>query len=805
MSATHLTATLDASAPARTAICLHCGDDCGTSPVVTGRGAFCCAGCSAVHDLIESHGLAGFYACEVPAGISQRRRTAHQADYSVLDDTVAASRLIEWRRDGHTCAQFSVPTMHCASCVWLLEQLWRVVPGVERSEVDMLHRRVQVEFDDQSTSLRHIAERLSALGYPPVVDAEHAVGDLPVSRRALYLRIAVAGFAFGNVMLFSIPRYLNGAPLDPSFQRLFNTLNLVFALPVLLYSAAPYFESAWQAARARVMTLDVPVALGLAVLFSRSIADITSGKGEGFFDSFSGLVFFLLIGRLFQQKTFEQIAFDRTVRSFLPLSIRVQRGDATTLTPIDQVVVDDELLVRPQEVVPADAILLDRTGTLDYAFTTGESVPVNVAAGDPVAAGGRVLDRALRLRVVRPVSHSRLAALWNNPAFSHSRPYWLAEVSARFGWWFTLAALFLAFAGAAWWWPDAAKAASVATAVLIIACPCALTLAAPITLGTAMGALGRAGCYLKHPAVILDLSRVNAVAFDKTGTLTVSGADAAAECEEMSIRDRDLVSRLAAESVHPVSRALAGRGPITGTVANVREIAGLGVAAEIDGHQVALGSAAFIGRQIGRPLAARRHGTWAAVDGALAGWIEIDDRRRPGIDATVRALSNHVDTVLLSGDQVGEASAWASLFGRRLRFGMSPEDKLAEVHERQARGQRVLMVGDGLNDAGALHAADVGMAVSDDTACLVPSCDAVVRGDHVVDLPAILAYARRARGVIVLCFAISIVYNVLGLSLALAGRLTPLATAILMPISSLTVVGLSVGLMRRAFRPQVPA
>jgi Cu+-exporting ATPase len=800
MSATHATATLDSPAPARAATCLHCGDDCTTSPVTTPRGSFCCAGCAAVYELIASHGLSAFYTCDVPAGVSQRPRASRHTGYAVLADPLVAERLIEWRRDGHARAEFSVPAMHCASCVWLLEQLWRVVPGVTRSEVDLLRRRVQVQFNEKETSIRQIAEHLSALGYPPVIDAEHAVGDVPAARRTLYLRIGLAGFAFGNVMLFSIPRYVNGGPLEPSFQRLFNTLNLVFALPVLLYSAAPYFQSAWQAIRARAMTLDIPVALGLAVLFGRSVVDISSGRGEGFLDSFSGLVFFLLIGRLFQQKAFEQVAFDRTVRSFLPLSIRVAHGDTTELTPVEQVGVDDELVVRPQEVVPADSVLLDPAGTLDYAFATGESVPVSVAAGDAVAAGGRVLHKAIRVRVVRPVSQSRLVSLWNDPVFAWRKPYWLADLSGRFGWWFTVLAILLAAIGAAWWWPDAGRAASVATAVLIIACPCALTLAAPITLGTAMGALGRAGCFVKHPAVVLDLSRIDLVAFDKTGTLTTSGADGVAECDDMSFRDRKLVSRLAAESVHPVSRALAGRGPVVGSISDVQEVVGRGLTGKVDGHRVALGSAGFISAEVGRPLDARDRRTWAAVDGAIAGWIELDESRRQGIDTAMAALNARVDTMMLSGDHAADSGAWAPLFGSQLRFGMAPEDKLAEVHRREAAGQRVLMVGDGLNDAGALRAATVGMAVSDDTACLVPACDAVLRGDRVVDLPAILAYARRARRVIVLCFAVSIVYNVLGLSLALAGRLTPLSTAILMPISSLTVVGLSVGLIRNAFR-----
>ncbi len=317
----------------------------------------------------------------------------------------------------------------------------------------------------------------------------------------------------------------------------------------------------------RAITLDVPVAMGLAVLFLRSLWDIASGSGEGFLDSFAGLVFFLLIGRLFQQAAFDRIAFDRTVRSFLPLSVRLVTGDTMTMRRIEDLAPGDVIVVRPQEVVPADAVVLTGRGHVDMAFVTGEQHPVSLQAGDAVSAGGRVVGEALRLEVVRRVSHSRLAELWNNPVFEHRPPHWITTVSARFGHWFTIGAVVLAALGFYAWWPDVRMATQVATAVLIIACPCALTLAAPITLGTALGRLGAAGVYLKQGAVALDLSRIDAVAFDKTGTLTTAEATAVADLHGLDEADWARVRRLAAESVHPVSRALAGRGPVAGTVA----------------------------------------------------------------------------------------------------------------------------------------------------------------------------------------------------------------------------------------------
>lgn len=794
---TATSSTLDC-APARPdapARCRHCGDPCADQSVATSAGPFCCSGCASVFTLLQEHGLTQFYACDPQAGLSQRQ--AAQRDrgrFAVLDDEAVAARFIDAHDGTFAHATFSVPSLHCASCLWLLEQLWRFDEGIGRSEADLVRRTVRVSFRPDRTTLRAVAERLASLGYEPVVDGEKRAGRMPAARRDLYLKLGLAGFAVGNMMLFSIPRYANGAPLDPVFQRLFDALNVSFAIPVLLYSASDFFRAAWHALRMRAVTLDVPVAMGLAVLFLRSIWDIASGTGEGFLDSFAGLVFFLLIGRLFQQVAFDRIAFDRTVRSFLPLSVRVVTGDTMTMRRIEELEPGDVIVVRPQEVVPADARLLDAAGRLDLAFVTGEQEPVSISAGDLVGAGGRVVGEALRLEVRRRVSHSRLAELWNHPVFAQRPSHWMTTMSATFGQWFTVGAVVLAVLGFHAWWPDVRMAASVATAVLIIACPCALTLAAPITLGTALGKLGEAGVYLKHGAVTLDLSRVDAVAFDKTGTLTTAEAAEAVDLQGLSDLEWSLVRRLAAESIHPVSRALAGRAPVHGAVSAVDEVAGQGVRGVVEGREVRLGTAAFVTGAVhtGSDGSGR---TYASVAGRV-GSFRLETPERAGMTGVATEVAATHEAWLLSGDHDAEAPRWHPAFGDRMRFRQGPEDKLAVVRERQAAGRHVLMVGDGLNDAGALAAADVGLAVSDDTACLVPACDAVIRGDRLALLPEVLRYARRARHAILLSFWVSVLYNVLGLWLALTGQLTPLATAILMPVSSMTVVGVGVGVMR---------
>jgi Cu+-exporting ATPase len=359
------------------------------------------------------------------------------------------------------------------------------------------------------------------------------------------------------------------------------------------------------------------------------------------------------------------------------------------------------------------------------------------------------------------------------------------------------------------WWPDAAAAASVATAVLIIACPCALTLAAPITLGTAMGQLGGRGFYLKHPAVAFDLSRVDLIVFDKTGTLTGGAERSVDEASPLSRRAWALVRTLASHSLHPVSRGIAAISTVDTTpyhivtLTDVVEVPGEGIAGVINGVDVAIGGADFAGRPDDKLV--EETGRTFVRAGNERGWVRLSPAIRPGAETAARALSKSHEVCLLSGDHDGERARWAGVFGTNMRFRQTPQDKLAYVTEARAAGRHVLMIGDGLNDAGALAAADVGITVSDETACIVPACDAVISGTRLDDLPAFIAYAMRARTVVFVCILISVVYNVLGLTLALRGSLTPLASAILMPVSSLTIVALSSGAMRWSARRGLPS
>jgi len=681
--------------------------------------------------------------------------------------------------------------------MWLLDRLHEFDPGILVSTADMSRRQVAVRIHPQFTTVRNVAELLARLGYPPVIRAEsshHEDQQRQQERRSLYLRMGVAGFAAGNIMLFGISKYLAGGELPPSLVLLFNILSITLATPVVVFSASPWWRSAWGAVSHRRINLDVPVALGIAAIFVRSVVDIILGTGDGYLDSFAGLVFFLLIGRLFQTKAYDSISFDRTYRSFFPMYVRRERHSAVTTVPIDDIVPGDTMIIRHGEVIAADCVVLGNGGYVDYSFVTGESAPIECSEGTFVYAGARVLGRALRCTATAGAARSYLATLWERSGTSVPRTS-LLRLSDRFAAAFTTLAVTIAVGGAALYLPDVGRSLDVFTAVLIIACPCALTLAAPITLGTAMGQLGLRKIWLKNTATVVQLAGVDAVVFDKTGTLTRGDLVLTRHGDPLPYDVELAIRRVAASSSHPVSRALAAdmSEPADDVEEGQQAIRG-----HAHGYDVVLGSADALRREgyttDDVPFAI----VHAAVNGEYVGCWTAQSAVRAGMDVSVHRLrSDGIVTMLASGDTDREAELFSSAFTRsEMIFSASPDTKQHLVSKLRADGHRVLMMGDGLNDALAMSAADVAVAVTDATATLVPACDVIVDGNSAHHIDKVIRYSQMMKKFIFINLGVSVVYNSLGLTMAVAGVLTPLAAAILMPVSNLTVIGIGVAAAR---------
>lgn len=766
--------------------CSHCGTSVDGNGIADGEWAFCCSGCQTVYHLLQDNGLGQYYRIENQPG----SRPSDEGRYASLDDPKVASAFLDYSDAERSRVRFVLPAMHCVACIWLLEHLYKLHPGVQQTEVDFPRQEISLQFDHSVISLREVAELLDRLGYPPrlsYADASTAKKS-KLNRRSWY-DLGIAGFCFGNTMLMAFPEYLGIN--EPMLARVFQWLSLALSLPVM-YSARSYLRSAWHGLRQRNINMDVPISLGILVLFGRSVLDVSLGWGPGYFDSLAGLVFFLLIGRAYQSKTYHRLSFERDYRSYFPLSATRMDGLSETEIPIGDLKANDRILVRHGELIPADGRLVSGKAELDYSFVTGEADPVPVELGAVVYAGARQQGGTLEVLLEKEVEQGYLSRLWAQDSFSKEKDASVTRWSGRIAQWFTPVVILIALgSGTYWWLHDPGQVWEVVSAVLIVACPCALALSTPFTLGHVLRLLGQRGLFLKGPAVVESLAGTEVVVFDKTGTLTKTET---VTFEGVPLTDAEALAlrSLLRASLHPLSRRVYRSLPegLVPELESFEELKGLGIQGWVNGHWFRLGSAKWLGLEA-QPFQGGFATTHLSIDGVHRGCFLIGQHLRPAMSGLLSDLSESgLELGLLSGDPGADQSAIESVLpvGTWRFFGQSPQEKLERIRSLQANGSLVAMVGDGLNDAGALQQSDVGIAVTDELAAFTPASDAILRGEALGKLPAFRALAKRGLNLIWFSFGISMLYNLIGLSFAVTGNLSPLVAAILMPLSSVSVV-----------------
>nr|WP_199001997.1 heavy metal translocating P-type ATPase metal-binding domain-containing protein [Flavobacterium sp. ASV13] len=774
--------------------CFHCGLTIPKDEEINfDEKKFCCTGCKTVYEIFSLNDLTCYYDFEKSPGATPQDI---KGKYDFLENETILSKVLEFQEGNTAIVSLNIPHIHCSSCIWILENLNRLQPGISISQVNFPEKKVRITYNSDTVSLKSIAYLLSSIGYEPCISLEnYETGKNKVDRSLTY-KLGVAFFCFGNIMLLSFPEYFEIKEfwLD-NYKPFFRWLIFLLALPSFLYSASGYYVSAYKSIKSKMLNIDIPIALGIVVMFIRSTFDIVMNYGSGFFDSLAGLVFFMLLGKMFQIKTYSFLSFERDFKSYFPIAVtRINSNTSEESVPIYDVLKGDRLLIRNQELIPVDGILISEKAEIDYSFVTGEAVPITKKSGDKLFAGGKQIGKVIEMEVLHSVSQSYLTQLWSNEIFQKNVEQKHKTITDKISRYFTPILLLIALAGFGYWiFIDANTAFNVFTAVLIVACPCALALTAPFTFGNILRIMGKQKMYLKNALVIEQLAKVDTIVFDKTGTITTNKkSNITYEGEVLSEEDHVLIKNVLRASNHPLSRMLYDFLPESKRIKidDFQEITGKGILASFEDKTIKIGSASFVESPELNSSEIEKTALHIKINDIYYGRFSFQNQYRDGLATLFLSLSKSYQIKVLSGDNDGERTNLETILpaGTELVFNQKPEQKLEFIKKLQERGQNVMMVGDGLNDAGALAQSNVGISISENVNVFSPACDAILDASEFSRLDYFLKLSHKSITIIKMSFVLSLLYNVVGLTFAVTGNLLPLVAAIIMPLSTITIV-----------------
>ncbi len=775
--------------------CYHCGEVCMNDSINSSDKIFCCEGCKMVFHILNETDLCDYYALNKNPGISQRIKVRNDK-FAFLDNEKIQNQIISFKDDEQMHVTFYLPQMHCSSCLYLLENLYRINPGILSSKVNFTRKEADIVLITSKTNLRAVAETLTSIGYEPYISLNDLKEKRPAINKSMVYQLGIAGFCFGNIMLMSFPEYLGIDASDTALRTIFRWMNFGLAIPVLLYSALPFYTSSWKSLKHKFLNIDAPIALAIIITFIRSAYEVISGTGGGYFDSMTGIVFFMLAGRILQDKTYRQLSFERDYTSYFPIAISIIKEEKEITKTLPEIKPGDTLLIHNEELIPADGILTKGKAFIDYSFVTGESLPVLKEVGELIYAGGKQTESNIEMLVVKEVAQSYLTKLWNRSEFKKEDKEKNTSFVHLLSRYFTYIVLTIATATAVYWQiNDSSKMWAAVTAVFIIACPCALLLSNSFTNGNILRILSRNQFFLKNAETIEEIAKVSHIVFDKTGTLTTSQKqDIKYEGNILTTFQKQQIASLAANSTHPLSKALAKYLSYekNSRVAGFKETIGQGIEGIVNEDLIKLGSYQFVsGKNDHQP------GTkiFISIENKLLGHFHFSNHYREEIPALIKKLKDNYRLSVISGDNETEKENLHQLLGKKtvVLFHQQPEDKLQYIKHLQEQSGKVMMIGDGLNDAGALKQSDIGIAVAEKTNNFTPSSDAIIEAKQLSRLPRFIELCRANRNIVIASFVLSIVYNIIGLFFAVQGTLSPLIAAILMPSSSLSILLITFG------------
>ena len=769
--------------------CFHCGDNCDKNVINFQEKTFCCNGCKTVYEIFSENDLTCYYDLQSSPGAIPKDI---EGKYDFLTQQNIIDKLVEFDDGNIQIINLFIPHIHCSSCIWILENLNKLNKNISLSQVDFGKKSVRIHYNSKAYSLKEAVVLLSSIGYEPYISLDDfSAGKKQVSRTLIY-KLGIAGFAFGNVMFLSFPEYFEvGEFWLEQYKPLFRWLMFAFSLPVVFYASQDYFISAYKGLRARILNIDVPIALGIVVLFIRSTIDIAFDLGSGFFDSLTGLVFFLLLGKFFQQKTYSFLSFERDYKSYFPIAVTKITSVGEVPIQVYEIVKGDRILIRNEELIPVDGILISGNAKIDYSFVTGESKTISKKSGDKLFSGGKQTSGVIEMEAIKTVEQSYLTQLWSNDVFTKAKEDGFTTLTNTISKRFTIAVLSIAFISTTYWlFTDASVAMNVFTSVLIIACPCAIALAAPFTLGNLLRIFGKQKFYLKNATVIEQLAAINTIIFDKTGTITSNKKSTATYDGITLSKDEELLLKNTLRgSNHPLSRTLYEllKEHDIITLDQFEEHLGKGIEATHKENKIKIGSAGFVGSSDTSVLNTTVH---ISSNNTYKGKFTFYNSYRKGLSKLFNKLKRQFDLVILSGDNEGELENLKKMLPSKTKmlFNQKPEDKLEYIKYHQSEGAKVLMIGDGLNDAGALAQSNVGIAISENVNVFSPACDAILDASQFNKLSSFINASKSAINIVKWSFALSFIYNVIGLYFAVTGQLAPVIAAILMPLSSISVV-----------------